>query len=158
MKKLIYVNLLVLAVVAIAFAPSATTTVTESRTITGTAQGIFPAGTTLGAVSIDGLQLGTGVIIDPSSSAVGDFHALLIGRTLLGQPQQITVEGKVSEGANGEIGTPGFSGIAILDFGDGTPLRKGIPFRVAVAPGSLMLTIGSTKLPATLTEGSISIE
>lgn len=155
MKKLVYANLLVLAIAALV-TTSAATVVTEGSTVTGTAQGIFPAGSTLGGVTTDSLQLATGVIIDPSSSAAGHFHALLKGNTLLGTPQEITVEGKVMQGSRDETGAIRFTGIATL--GDGAALRTGVPFSVAIKPGSLTLTIGETSLPATLIEGSMSLE
>ncbi|HEY2975830.1 MAG TPA: hypothetical protein VGJ48_25170 [Pyrinomonadaceae bacterium] len=159
MKNSIFVTLIVLGMVAFAFAPTATTAATEGGTITGTAQAIFPTGTMLGPVALDGLQLGTGVIIDPDNSAVGTFHVVLIGRSLLGQPREITVEGKVSQGAVDGNGTASFSGLATLDFGDGAPLRPGVPFNVTTTSGSLVLAIESTTLPpASLTGGSVTIE
>jgi hypothetical protein len=109
--------------------------------------------------TLDSLQLGTGVIIDPDSSAVGSFHAVLIGRSILGQLQEITVEGKVSQGAVDENGTASFSGIATLDFGNGAPAGPGVPFSVTTSAGSLVLAIESTTLPAaSLTGGSVTIE
>ncbi len=159
MKKLICVTLIVLGMVAFVFAPTPTTAATEGGTVTGTAQGAFPAGTALGPVALDGLQLGTGVIVDPNNSAVGCFHVVLTGRSLLGQPQEITVEGKVSQGAVSENGTANFSGIATLDFGDGAPLRTGVPFSVTTTTSSLVLAVESTTLPAaSLTGGSVTIE
>jgi hypothetical protein len=159
MKKSIYVTLIVLGMVALAFAPTPTTAATEGGTITGTAQGIFPAGTALGPVALDGLQLGTGVIVDPDNSAVGCFHVVLTGHSLLGKTQEITVEGKVSQGVVDQNGTASFSGIATLDFGDGAPVRPGVPFSVTTTSGSLVMAIGSTTLPpASLTGGSVTIE
>ncbi len=159
MKKSICVTLIVLGMVAFAFAPAPTTAATEGGTVTGTAQGAFPAGTALGPVALDGLQLGTGVIVDPNNSAVGCFHVVLTGGSLLGQPQEITVEGKVSQGSVSENGTADFSGIATLDFGDGTPLRSGVPFSVTATASSLVLAVESTTLPAaSLTGGGVTIE
>ena len=159
MKKLICVTLIVLGVVAFAFVPTSTTAATEGGTVTGTSQGVFPTGTTLGPVTLDSLQLGTGVIIDPDSSAVGSFHAVLVGRSLLGELQEITVEGKVSQGAVDENGTASFSGVATLDFGDGATPGPGVPFSVTTSAGSLVLAIESTTLPpASLTGGSVTIE
>jgi hypothetical protein len=145
--------------VAFAFVPTPTTAATEGGTVTGTSQGIFPAGTALGAVTLDTLQLGTGVIIDPDNSAVGCFHVVLTGRSPLGQPQEITVEGNVTQGTVDENGTASFSGIATLDFGDGAPLHVGVPFSVTTTSGSLVLAVESTTLPpAGLTGGSVTIE
>lgn len=159
MKKVICVTLIVIGMVAFAFAPAPTMAAAEGGTITGTDNGIFPAGTSLGAVALSSLQLGTGVIVDPDNSAVGCFHIVLSGRSPLGKPQEITVEGKVSQGAVSENGTASFSGIATLDLGNGAPLQAGVPFSVTTTSGSLSLTIGSTTLsPASLNEGGITIE
>jgi hypothetical protein len=159
MKKLICVTLIVLGMVAFAFAPAPTTAASEGGTITGAAQGTFPAGTALGLVRLDGLQLGTGVIVDPNNSAVGCFYVVLTGRSLLGQPQEITVEGNVRQGTVSENGTANFSGIATLDFGDGAPIRTGVPFSVTTTTSSLVLAVDSTTLPpASLTGGSVTIE
>jgi hypothetical protein len=159
MKSLVCATLIVFGMAAFVFAPSPTTAATEGGAITGTAQGIFPAGSTLGPVTLDGLQLGTGVIVEPDSSAVGTFHVVLIGRSLLGERQEITVEGRISQGTVDENGTATFSGIASIDFGDGAPLRPGVPFSVVTSASSLVLAIESTTLPAaSLTGGSVTIE
>src|SRR5258708_4836200 len=147
MKKLICVTLIVLGMVAFAIVPTPTTAATEGGAVTGTSQGIFPTGGALGPVALDSLQLGTGVIIEPDNSAVGCFHVVLTGHSPLGQPQQITVEGKVSQGAVDQNGTASFSGIATLDFGGGAPLQAGVPFTVTTTSGSLVLAIESTTLP-----------
>src|SRR4029450_10471920 len=127
MKRIFCATLIVFGMAAFVFAPNPTTAATEGGTITGTADGIFPAGSTLGAVTLDGLQLGEGVIVEPDSSAVGTFHVVLTGRSLLGVRQDITVEGKVTQGTVDENGTATFSGIASIDFGDGAPLQRGVP-------------------------------
>ena len=159
MKKIICVTLIVSGMVAFAFVPTPTTAATEGGTVTGTSQGLFPAGAALGPVALDSLQLGTGVIIDSDNSAVGCFHGVLTGRSPLGQHQEITVEGKVSQGTVDGNGTASFSGIATLDFGGGAPLQAGVPFSVTTTSGSLVLAIDSTTLPsASLTGGSVTIE
>lgn len=159
MKKLVCVTLIVFGMAAFVFAPTPTTAATEGGAITGTADGIFPAGSILGTVTLDGLQLGTGVIVEPDNSAVGTFHVVLIGRSLLGGRQEITVEGKVNQGTVDENGTGSFSGIASIDFGDGAPLHPGVPFSVTTSASSLILAIESTTLPAaSLTGGSVTIE
>jgi len=159
MKRLVWATLIVFGMGAFAFAPTPTIAATEGGAITGTAQGTFPAGSTLGPVTLDGLQLGTGVIVEVDNSAVGTFHVVLTGRSLLGQRQEITVEGKVSQGTVDENGTASFSGIASIDFGDGAPLRPGVPFSVTTSASSLILAIESTTLPsASLTGGSVTIE
>ena len=159
MKKIFFVTLIALGMVALGLAPTPTTAATEGGTITGTAQGAFPAGTKLGPVSLDGLQLGTGVIIDPDNSAVGSFHVVLRGRSLLGNPQAITLEGIVNQGAVDQNGITSFSGVATLDFGNGAPVQSSVPFSVTGSAESLVLAIGATTLaPASLTEGGVKIE
>ena len=159
MKRIIWATLIVFGMAAFVFAPVPTTAATEGGAITGTAQGIFPAGSTQWPVTLDGLQLGTGVLVEPDNSAVGTFHVVLTGRSLLGARQEITVEGKVSQGTVDQNGTGSFSGIASIDFGDGAPLRPGVPFSVVTSASSLVLAIDSTTLPAaSLTGGSVTIE
>jgi hypothetical protein len=130
----------------------------EDVTVTGTTDGIFPVGSALGPVMLDSLELGTGVIIDADGSASGVFHAVLLG-ALLGQPQQITVEGKVLEGAAAPGGQARFNGDATVDLGDGTPPVIGVPFSVTASTGGLVLSLGTTTLPAaTLPERSLTID
>ena len=143
----------------LAFAPTPTTAAVEGGTITCAAQGIFPAGTALGPVMLDSLQLASGVIVEPDSSALGSLHVVLVGHSALGQLQEITVDGKVSQGAVDQNGITSFSGLASLDFGNGAPLQSGVPFSVTGSQNSFTLTIGSTTLPpASMTGGSVVIE
>ena len=159
MKKLICATLIALAIFAFVYAPSPTLAAAEGGTITGTGQGLFPAGTSLGAVTLSSLQLGTGVIVDSDNSAVGSFHVVLSGQTLLGKPQQITVEGLVTQGAVSENGTASFSGVASVDLGTGAPLQAGVPFSVTTSANSLTLALGSETLaPASLTGAGVTIE
>ena len=157
MKKLTCIIFIVLGLVAVSFAPTTTTASTETGTVTGAAQGIFPAGAALGAVTLESLDLGTGVFIESDGSATGVFHSVLAGRSLLG-PRQITVEGNVSQGAVTSDGRGNFSGIATIDLGDGTSL-PGTAFTVTLSADSVVLTIGSTTLPAAgLSSGAVTIE
>jgi len=157
MKKLTCTMLLVLGMVAIAFPPVANTASAEDSSVTGTAQGVFPAGAAFQAVTLESLDLGTGVFIESDGSATGVFHSVLAGHSLLG-PRQITVEGNVSQGALTSDGRGSFSGTATVDLGDGTSL-PGVPFAVTLSVDSMVLTVGSTILPAaSLTSGAVAIE
>jgi hypothetical protein len=130
----------------------------EERSVTGAGKGLFAAGAALGAVALQSVELGTGVFLEPDGSASGTFHAVLQGNTL-GQPREITVEGKVSQGSVGADGRATFSGTASLDFGDGTPPLPGVAFSVVAGADGLVLAIDSTTLPAAgLTQGAITVE
>ena len=157
MKKLTCTMLLVLGMVAIAFSPASNTASAEDSSVTGAAQGVFPAGAAFEAVTLQSVDLGTGVFIESDGSATGVFHSVLAGRSLLG-PRQITVEGNVSQGAVTSDGRGSFSGTATVDLGDGTSL-PGVPFTVTLSVDSMVLTVGSTILPAaSLTSGAVTIE
>ena len=154
MKRLTYVFAIVL--VAITTAPVIADS--DERSVTGAARGLFGAGAALGAVALQGVELGTGVFIEADGSASGTFHAVLQGSSL-GVPRQITVEGKVSEGSVGSDGRASFSGTASLDLGDGVPALPGVAFRVNAGSDGLVLTIDSTTLPAAgLTSGAVTVE
>jgi hypothetical protein len=155
MKKLTCIILLVLVVVA--FPRSSKSASAEGGSVTGAAQGSFPAGAVLAAVTLDNLDLGTGVFIEPDGSASGVFHSVLTGHSPLG-PRQITVEGNVSQGIVSSDGQRSFSGIATVDLGDGTS-SPGIAFTVTLSGDSVVLTVGATTLPAAgLTSGAVTIE
>lgn len=131
----------------------------ETR-VTGGAGGVFPGGTTLNDVSLDGLRFGMGVIITSTGSAIGQFQATLLA---LG-PQNIEINGKATEGSVGLGGTATFRGACSLDMGDGGLPLQSVPFTVTVTTnaegqGTLGLVIGSTSLPtATVNEGSMTIQ
>lgn len=157
MKRLACVLGIVLGVVILAPAPGFADT--EVGTVTGAAAGLFAAGAALGGVPLDGLELGTGMFIDPDGSATGAFHAVLLGASLLGQPQQIAVEGKVSVGAVAPDGSASFGGTATVDLGDGTAPLLGVPFSVTATADSLVLALDATTLPAAaLMAGTVTIE
>ena len=99
-----------------------------------------------------------GVFIEADGSASGTFHAVLQG-TSLGSPQELTVEGTVSDGSIGSDGRATFSGTASFDFGDGMPPLPGVPFSVIAGTDGVVLVINSTTLPAAgLTAGAVTIE
>jgi hypothetical protein len=127
--------------------------------VTGGGGGIFPTGASFSGVSLNGLQFGKGVGIPGDSSAAGDLQALLLGTSLLGQPQNINVVGRASSGLVNPDGTATFSGLSTVDMGNGTPPLTGVPFSVTATTQGLQLILGNTPLPmATLTAGSITIQ
>ena len=72
---------------------------------------------------------------------------MLLGTSLLGAAQNITVEGEVSGGSVGADGSATFSGTATVDMGDGTPALPGMPFTVTASAGSLGLILNAVALP-----------
>jgi hypothetical protein len=127
--------------------------------VTGAAEATFPDGATFKGVPLRGLTLGQGMFIAPDGSATGQFQAVLLGSSLLGTPQNITVEGEVSSGSVAADGSATFSGTATVDMGDGTPALPGVPFTVTVSGGSLGLILNAVALPtATLSAGSITVK
>jgi hypothetical protein len=126
--------------------------------VTGAAGASFPDGAIFNGIPLSGLELGQGIFVAPDGTAQGEFHVVLLGKSLLGLPQEIVVDGKVSNGSVTSDGRANVSGIATVDLGDGTPL-PGVPFTVTLSADSVVLTIGSTILPAAgLTSGAITIE
>ena len=155
MKRLTCVLAIVLG---LAIAANPVVADSDARSVTGAAAGLFGSGAALGAVSLQGVEVGTGVFIEADGSASGTFHAVLQG-TSLGVPRQITVEGKVSAGSVAPDARATFSGTAALDFGDGAPPLPGVAFSVVATSDGLVLAIDSTTLPAAqLTAGVVAIE
>jgi hypothetical protein len=127
--------------------------------VTGAAEATFPDGAAFNGIPLKGLTLGQGMFIAPGGSATGQFQAVLLGTSLLGTPQNITVEGEVSSGSVAADGSATFSGTASVDMGDGTPALPGVPFTVTVSAGSLGLILNAVALPtATLSAGSITVK
>jgi hypothetical protein len=126
--------------------------------VTGAAEAGFPNGAAFNGVSLKGLTLGQGMFIAQDGSATGQFQAVLLGTSLLGTAQNITVEGEVSGGSVGTDGSATFSGTATVDMGDGTLALAGVPFTVTASAGSLGLILNAVTLPtATVTAGSITV-
>ena len=150
-------------VMTIAVSPAPATAQTETSVTVGAA-GTFPTGAAFSGVPLNGLRVGLGLTITGDGSAAGDFQTTLLGTSVLGQPQEIVVEGKASRGSGPAAGTATFSGTCRINMGDGTPWILSIPFTVAVAAtaddkGTLTLTLGTNNLPAaTITEGSMAIK
>jgi hypothetical protein len=145
-------------VVALALWPVPAPAQSETA-VTGAGEGLFAGSAVLHSVRLQSLEFGQGVVILQGGSAVGDFQSLLLGTSLLGQPQTLTVEGKVNSGSVKADGSVIFGGTATVDLGTGTPPLTGIPFSVTATTQGLRLRISTTTLPAgTLTAGSITIE
>jgi hypothetical protein len=139
------------------FAP-ASVTAQDAAGVTGAAEATLPDGATFNGVPLRGLTLGQGILFGQDGSAAGQFQAVLQGTSLLGSPQDIIVEGEVSDGSAGD-GTATFSGTATVSMGDGTLPLAGVPFTVTASAGSLGLTLNAIALPtATVTAGSITME
>jgi len=156
MKRLICVLAILLGLVAITTAPVLADG--DERSVTGAATGRFAAGAELGPVTLQGIEMGTGVFIEADGTALGTFHAVLQGSSL-GFPREITVEGKVSAGSVGADGRATFIGTASLDLGDGSPPLPGVVFSVIAGADGVVLAVGSTTLPvAGLTAGAVTIE
>ncbi len=130
-----------------------------ASSVTGAAEAIFSSGATFNGVTLRSLQLGQGLFIARDSSAMGQFHAVLRGTSLLGQARDVIVEGKVTSGSVAGNGSVTFSGTATVNMGDGTLPVPGVPFAATVSTNSLALILNATALPtATVTAGSITIE
>jgi len=130
----------------------------QATGVAGAGAGTFPANTALSGVSLSGLKFAMGVLIPGVSTADGQLQATLLGRSILGQPQNIEVEGDATRGTLA-TGSRTFSGIATVDMGDGTPPLLNVPFTVTATATGLVLTLGATNLPAaTLSAGSITIK
>jgi len=83
---------------------------------------------------------------------------VLTGRSLLGQSQQITIDGKVLSGEVAPDGRVYFNGIATINLGNGTPSISGVPFNVSTMGNSMSLAIDAATLPAVqLDSGDIAI-
>jgi len=132
--------------------------------ISAGAAGVFPSGARFNGVSLNGLQIGTGVNLSSDGPATGQLLIVLRGTTLLGQLQELTVSGNAATGSVASPGTASFAGTASVDMGDGSPPLAGIPFTVTLTAsdqgeGTVTLVLGSTSLPAaTTTAGSITIK
>jgi len=125
----------------------------------GAGEAIFPGGPTFNGVPLSGLTLGQGVSIAQDGSATGQFQAVLLGTSLLGVPQGVTVEGEVRSGSVAGDGSATLGGTATVDMGDGTLPLPGVPFTVTASAASLALILDAAALPtAMVSAGSITIE
>src|SRR3989449_7818915 len=104
---------------------------------TGAAEATLPDGATFNGIPLRGLTLGQGLFIAPDGSATGQFQAVLLGTSLLGAAQNITVEGEVRGGSVGADGSATFSGTATVDMGDRTLPLPGVPLTGTASAGSV---------------------
>ena len=131
----------------------------DAARVSGAGEASLPEGVAFYGVTLSGMQLGQGVLIAQDGSAVGQFHAVLSGTSVLGLPQEIVVQGEVNAGSVGGDDTVTFGGAARLSMGDGSVPVVGVPFTVTASAGGLQLLLDGASLPvATLTGGSITIE
>ena len=150
---------LLAAIVGLASVMAPAPVAAQDTGVTGAAEAAFPNGAAFNGVPLRGLTVGQGMFIAQDGSATGQFQAVLLGSSLLGTPQNITVEGEVGGGSVGADGSATFSGTATVDMGDGTLPLPGVPFTVTVSAGSLALILNATALPtATLTARSITVQ
>jgi hypothetical protein len=158
MTRLGFVLAVVLGLTSV-IVPAPATAQDDAAGVTGAGEAIFPDGATFNGVALSGLTLGQGVFIARDGSAAGQFQAVLLGTSLLGAPQSVTLEGEVRDGFVGGDGSATFDGTATVEMGDGTLPLPGVPFTVTASTGSLALILDATALPtATVTAGSITIE
>ena len=145
---------------SVSVAQTARTAAASETAVTGAAEGSFPPGASLSGVSLSGSRSGIAVLVQGNGAAAGTFSTVLLGTTLLGQPQEIVIDGRVTSGTSNVDGSVTFSGLCTLDLGDGTPSASDVPFTVTVTgSGALTLVVGLTTLPAqALAAGSITIQ
>ena len=164
MKRLTGCTLVILALVIVPLTLSSAAQAAAAVTVTAAAAAAYPGGTSYNGVALGGLRFGIGVEIPGDTSAKGEFQGTLLGTSASGQPQDITVEGKVSSGSSHDAATVTFSGTCTVDMADGTTPSAGVPFTVTVAPGAngkttLTLKLGTTGLPAaTVDAGGVTIQ
>jgi hypothetical protein len=154
---------LVLFSVMVAGALLGSTAFAQTTSATVGVGGIFPPDTTFNEIPITGLQSGCGVEIEGNGSARGQFSVLLIGVSVGGQEQFITIEGRATGGVRTAPDIATFSGTCTVNLGDGTPPLPNVPFTATITTnaddqGALGLAIGLTTLPnAVVTSGSMTI-
>lgn len=135
----------------------------DATALAGAGSGIFPSGTLFNGVPVSGLRFGDGVDMSVNGPAVGDLELTLLGTSVLGQLQLITVEATATAGFVPVCGVAEVSGVCSVDLGDGTLPITGLPFMMRhdadpEGQGSLTLVIGTTSLPpAMIDQGRISL-
>lgn len=151
---------LLIAILGLAsvLAPASVAAEDDAR-VSGAGEATLTEAVAFYGVLLSGVQLGQGVLIAADGSAVGQFHAVLSGTSLLGLAQEVIVQGEVDAGDAGGGGIVTFSGNATLNMGDGSVPIVDVPFTVTASTGGIQLTVdGAAFPPATLTAGSITIE
>src|SRR5688500_7998554 len=96
-------------------APAPVAAQDDAARVSGAGEATLPEAVPFYGVLLSGVQLGQGVLIAADGSAVGQFHAVLSGTSVLGMAQEVIVQGEVDAGAAGGDGTVTFSGNATLN-------------------------------------------
>jgi hypothetical protein len=130
----------------------------NTATVTGAGTGKFGNGPAVLGVRLQTVEFGQGVVIRPDGTATGDFEGRLLGLSVLGVPQTLTVEGKVISGAVLARGSVTFTGTASVAL-NGTPLLSGVTVRITTTSQGLQVNLGATALPSVrLTAGGLTID
>ena len=159
MTRLKFLPIAILVGVVSTLAPVAVAAQDDAARVSGAGEATLPEGVAFYGVVLSGLQLGQGVLIAADGSALGQFHAVLSGTSVLGQPQEVTVQGEVNAGAASGDGIVTFSGNATLSMGDGSVPVVGVPFSVTASTEGVQLVVDGASFPqANLTAGSITIK
>jgi hypothetical protein len=141
-------------VAAFGLGPAQATSHGETHVVAAGAA-VFPDGTTFNGLPVSGSTFGFGVLIGGSTE--GDVVVTLAGTSVLGEPQEVTLAGKVTTGAVNGPGSVTFSGTGALDLGTGAAPTE-VPFLVTATTDGLTLAVAGTELPTqALTNGSIDI-
>jgi len=133
-------------------------------TVNASASGVFPPGTTYGAVPISAVNLTSGVEVGPTGTALGHLTVTLIGTGIGGVELDILVEAEANAGSHSLANVTIISGTCTIDMGDGTQPLSGITFNATITSdgsglGTLALALGATTLPvANIDDGSIVIQ
>lgn len=134
-----------------------------STPLVGAGEGVFGGAASFGGVSLTEMRFGMGVDVADDGSADGTFETTLLGVSVLGQPQVITIEANITAGDISASGVANVSGVSAVDMGDGSAPVTGVPFTLAVTPnaqgqGSLVLVVDTTALPAVLVmQGGVTL-
>ena len=159
MTRLRFLLIAILVGVVSTLAPAAVAAQDDAARVSGAGEATLPEGVSFFGIVLSGMQLGQGVLIAADGSAVGQFHAVLSGTSVLGLPQEVTVQGEVNAGDASGDGTVTFSGNATLSMGDGSLPVAGVPFSVTASTEGVQLVVDGATLPqANLTAGSITIK
>jgi hypothetical protein len=135
----------------------------NSTPLVGAGGGVFGGAASFSGVALTAMRYGMGVDIADNGSADGTVETTLLGISVFGQPQVITVEAMITGGSISASGVANVSGMSTVDMGDGTPPVTGMSFTLTVTPnasgqGSLVLVVDTTMLPAAVvTQGGMSL-
>ena len=125
----------------------------------------YPAGTTFNGVSINGLDIGTGVLLGSDGVAEGHVAIALFGpvNPLTNTAQTIIVEAAITGGSHTAANVVTLTGTGTVDMGNGSAPLVGVPVVVTLNTdanhqGTVGLTIGATTLPTVpVSDGSMSV-